>query len=419
MDVAQRAGQATLVLPCGATKTLCVAPGLAVDRLLSLAADTIAAAAGAHKSGAHPAAAGPLLLRCDGRLLRDGGETLAEAGVTGGSRIEVLWAVGGGMPAKHSQGELDSLVQKTTALLREGGFEGPITSTPVTGGLRIEALFAPVAVPSEDKLSEGCIVEICGLVSAAHHNGRKGRLLNFQSDKGRWVVKLASDGELLSMKPANLILIKFRSITRSNLESLVQKAEALIRKVGYTGLITSHAVRGLFRNVATDAEGNPLSLLGGKPVLDKDGEPLLDKKTGKPWLAYPEHAPFHPQEMWPENYSEKIAKCTITYTWLTDLNKDLTALLDEAERRLVEEERGEATWWLDIFFNDQNVDGGGMKVQLAKAERNYRRAECHLVFLRHGTLLRAWCNAEILYRLQVLPPCRLDGGMTGAPCRLA
>ena len=92
----------TLLLPCGTTKALRVAPGLAADGLLRLAAD----AAGVHKRAQCSADAGGggggglLLLRFDGRLLRDGGATLAEAGVTEGSRIEVMRVAQGGMPAK-------------------------------------------------------------------------------------------------------------------------------------------------------------------------------------------------------------------------------------------------------------------------------------------------------------------------------
>jgi hypothetical protein len=61
---------------------------------------------------------------------------------------------------------------------------------------------------AQPELSEGCTVEIFGLVSAAQHNGCKGVLLRFESEKGRWAVKLASDGEVLGVKPANLTFVE-------------------------------------------------------------------------------------------------------------------------------------------------------------------------------------------------------------------
>ena len=60
----------------------------------------------------------------------------------------------------------------------------------------------------EKELSEGCTVEVFGLVSAAQHNGCKGLLLRFESEKGRWAVKLATTGEILGVKPANLKFIE-------------------------------------------------------------------------------------------------------------------------------------------------------------------------------------------------------------------
>ena len=58
-------------------------------------------------------------------------------------------------------------------------------------------------------LSEGCTVEIFGLVAAAQHNGLKGKLLRFESEKGRWAVRISQSGEVLGVKPANLKLVAF------------------------------------------------------------------------------------------------------------------------------------------------------------------------------------------------------------------
>ncbi len=161
-----------------------------MDSLLRLAAD----ATGAPK-GQRGAA---LLLACDGRLLRDGGATLAAAGVTGGSRIEVVWSVHGGM------------------------------------------LAGTMAWPGERSV--------------------------------------------------------YRSITRSNLMALLKSAEALLRRGGFSGPITSHALQGLFQNVKKGKDAY------GKTVLER----------------YPKNVvagPFHPQVMWGRLYSNELPTAIITYTW--------------------------------------------------------------------------------------------------------
>jgi hypothetical protein len=286
-DLARRAGQVTVVLACGATEAWRAAPELAVDCLLRRAADAAADAAGVGegRGDLRGAVAGLLVLRCDGRVLRDGGATLAEAGVTSGSRLEVLRA-------------------------QQGGMQASMRALQIGGG-------------------------------------------------------------------------EFQSMTRSDLMALIGDAEALLRKGGHTGPVTSHAVQGLFRNERKDADGK---VLGG---------------------AYPRDvvaAPFHPQERWPGRYSRLRAVIVVTYTWRLDLVKELPAFLDEAERKLglTGGDRERATWWLDVFFNSQNAtDMGG---ELERAKRGYQGAQYHVVLLRHGVFKRGWCLAELLYRLQVPPP---------------
>ncbi len=63
--------------------------------------------------------------------------------------------------------------------------------------------------------------------------------------------------------------------------AVIRDAEALLRKGGYRGPVTSHAVQSLFQNKRKDADGKVLG-------------------------AYPREvvaAPFHPQERWPGRYS--------------------------------------------------------------------------------------------------------------------
>mmetsp|Transcript_1487 Transcript_1487/g.3204 ORF Transcript_1487/g.3204 Transcript_1487/m.3204 type:complete len:162 (+) Transcript_1487:69-554(+) len=58
------------------------------------------------------------------------------------------------------------------------------------------------------ELVQGCTAEVQGLVGAPQHNGTQGELLHFDRDKGRWGVKLAGSGEVLGVKPINLVYIK-------------------------------------------------------------------------------------------------------------------------------------------------------------------------------------------------------------------
>ena len=275
-----------MMLPCGVAKAFHVAQELTVDCLRRLAADAAGVPTGSgDRRGA--VAAGLLLLRCDGRLLRDGEVTLAEAGVTDGSRIEVLRVLQGG------------------------------------GALSSKAA--------------------------------------------------ASHGE-----PS-----EFRSLTRSNLMGLIGKAEALLRRGGYSGTVTSHAVQSLFQNAKPKDEG------------------------GKVVEAYRNvvSATFHPQDRWGQSYSSKIPTFVVTYTWSTDLVNDLPLFLDEAEKmlRLTDKEKERATWWLDIWFNDQNRKPGEMHDVLGEARLGFQDAHFHVVFLLNGIFKRCWCLAELLYRMQVLP----------------
>jgi hypothetical protein len=165
--------------------------------------------------------------------------------------------------------------------------------------------------------------------------------------------------------------------------ALLSILAAMLRKGGFTGAITSHALQGLFQNAKT-----------------KDAD-------GKATQAYPKEVvagPFHPQDKWPEFFSTLRPTIIVTYTWAMDLIEDLPAFLDWAERmlQLTDEEKEHATWWLDIFFNDQNAtEMGG---ELAMAKRFYKEARFHVVLLLNGVFNRGWCIAELLYRIQV-PPC--------------
>ena len=128
----------------------------------------------------------------------------------------------------------------------------------------------------------------------------------------------------------------YRCFTRENMMAVLKNVEAVFRRgPGSDGKpFTSHAVRGVFRKEATDAEGKLLHTYEG---------------------VVPER--FRPWEEWRACYtvSTEAPTIAITYTWAMDLSKDLPAFLDEAEKvlRLTDEEKKTATWFLDCLVNDQ------------------------------------------------------------------
>ena len=57
-------------------------------------------------------------------------------------------------------------------------------------------------------LAVGCEVQIHSLISATEHNGSRGHLIRFDSEKGRWDVSIVGQkGQVLALKPANLSLL--------------------------------------------------------------------------------------------------------------------------------------------------------------------------------------------------------------------
>ncbi len=61
---------------------------------------------------------------------------------------------------------------------------------------------------SSGALAVGCEVQIHSLISATEHNGSRGHLIHFDSEKGRWDVSIVGQkGQVLALKPANLSLL--------------------------------------------------------------------------------------------------------------------------------------------------------------------------------------------------------------------
>jgi hypothetical protein len=88
-------------------------------------------------------------------------------------------------------------------------------------------------------------------------------------------------------------------------------------------------------------------------------------------------------------------------------------LLSEMPAFLDEFERGAPnngillTYWVDIFFNDQNSDN--VPKFLREAEAIYRNSPHHAVLMMNGTLFRGWCVFETATRTNAaMARCRLD-----------
>eukprot|EP00960_Hanusia_phi_P048464 758959-Hanusia_phi.AAC.3 len=60
----------------------------------------------------------------------------------------------------------------------------------------------------EPQFEVGATVKLQNLKAAAEHNGCDGELLRFDTEKGRWAVRLEKDGQVLGVKPENMILVR-------------------------------------------------------------------------------------------------------------------------------------------------------------------------------------------------------------------
>merc|ERR1719502_2297524 len=82
-----------------------------------------------------------------------------------------------------------------------GGMPGMMGGMPGMGGGR------PQRRERErpDVIPGGTAVTVRGLVGAAQHNGKRGKVAQFDDDAGRYVVQL-EDGEALRIKPENVML---------------------------------------------------------------------------------------------------------------------------------------------------------------------------------------------------------------------
>ena len=105
-----------------------------------------------------------------------------------------------------------------------------------------------------------------------------------------------------------------------------------------------------------------------------------------------------------QHFSTRKPDIVITYTWGMDLRRDLPRFLERLYWRLKRsgrvaswEEFASKTFWVDIFFNDQNSKD--IVQDLNAAQRIYEEAWVHAVLVMRDPLSRGWCLFELGVRV--------------------
>ena len=104
-------------------------------------------------------------------------------------------------------------------------------------------------------------------------------------------------------------------------------------------------------------------------------------------------------------YSESAPDFALTYTWDTDFRKEMPEYFSNI-KDIVDSNQGtekyskpfeNMTFWLDIFFIDQNQKAFVDQL-ISDSNEIYTSALHHTVLLTFDTLRRGWCLVEIGYR---------------------
>ena len=440
---ASRRAQVTVLLPDAVERVIRVSPRTSVDALLAAAAAACGTAA-AGAGGTLP----PCSAWAGARRLR-GGATLAEAGIAAGDRVEARPTCAGGMqrggpapapaPAPGARvrrgpnwcwgdqdggpGRLGEVVQgaqvgwvyvrwdSDRSLVRgyrwgvEGAYDVMVAPgtldvrPPSAGGMRPGGP-APVPAPAP-ALAPGTLVTRGPSWCFAEQDGGKGRFgevvkvataipghvyVVWDSDLDRTIARNYRWGA----EGASDVIAAPLSITREGMRAVLGEVRRLLQDAGYTGEVSSSTLQDLFKGE------RELSVPGSK---DKHVMTIT-------------YEAFHPMHIWRYHYSEEPPTIAVTYTWKTTLSQ-LDQFMDQAEKDLgLTGSTRPITWWIDIFFNDQRPGAAvleqgqtppALRRALIRAKDVYRKAQHHVVFLMHQVFSRGWCNAELVYRMQVRP----------------
>ena len=156
------------------------------------------------------------------------------------------------------------------------------------------------------------------------------------------------------------------------MKSLIQNLRPLAAEKGHRGgPLTSHDLAALFRDLKfRDETGNLYGFQNGKT--------------------------FHPMDLFPDCYSTKFPDVPATYTWAgMCLEHDMPKFLEALESEIgIDPDR---TFWIDIFFNDQN-EPDKIEEALSVANGFYQNGARHAMFIKSRVMSRGWCNKEIATR---------------------
>ena len=188
----------------------------------------------------------------------------------------ILDAVNDGLEASEDKKKIQNKVDGSRFTPR---------AVPVAGAARgMEGQRGRESSESGQELAVGCTVKIAGLKGAPQHNGCHGQLTGFDADKGRWGVRLAADGQVLGVRPENLVFVRppaspyddedeDEKITR-----LKRKFDKVCRKYKLTGDETASEIADLL----TGAAG--LDKVGPSYFVDKYKMEQTDAEAFLAWI---------------------------------------------------------------------------------------------------------------------------------------
>eukprot|EP00908_Phaeocystis_cordata_P027347 Transcript_990.p1 GENE.Transcript_990~~Transcript_990.p1 ORF type:complete len:387 (+),score=137.87 Transcript_990:1603-2763(+) len=153
------------------------------------------------------------------------GSEAAEAGAAAGDKL-VSISVGEAPPVWTAADSTPGSAAAALAAMADGA--------AVTVALcSAEAAAAAAAARQTQMLPAGTLVTVHGLAAAAHHNGKRGLILGFDGENGRYVVEL-EDGSTVKLQPKNVTPGEQappaeRALSRAELEAMGAKGRVEMR----------------------------------------------------------------------------------------------------------------------------------------------------------------------------------------------
>jgi hypothetical protein len=115
---------------------------------------------------------------------------------------------------------------------------------------------------------------------------------------------------------------------------------------------------------------------------------------------------FHPMHRFEALYVMRPPDFAVTYVWGMDFRKQFPLYIQSVKRYVkssgfvhddIKRNFEEMTFWIDIFFVDQNLSNIIDKL-INDCSRVYAQSPHHVIFMSDYILDRGWCLVEICYR---------------------